>query len=169
MRGKLLILSTFLLLGLGLTRLQAQIMYVKQSNGTQTSYALSNIQNISLSSGKLTVTKTDNNSGIYSLSDLKYFNFTDLSANLDNQLLVQNQILSAYPNPANNLLNVVITMTYMEKGYLSIHNIEGKTLLRRQVGSEEILSIDIHHLPNGIYLCQLSNSKVVKTVRFVKQ
>lgn len=55
MRHKRLKLSAVLLLGLGLTGLQAQTMYVKESSGTQTAYTLSNIQKMSFSSGNLTV------------------------------------------------------------------------------------------------------------------
>lgn len=79
MRHKKLKLSVVLMLGLGLTGLQAQTMYVNESSGTQTAYALSNIQKMSFSSGNLTVTKTDNSSGVFALSDLRYLSFSNIS------------------------------------------------------------------------------------------
>lgn len=42
MTHKKLKFSAVLLLGLGLTGLQAQTMYVKESSGTQTAYAVNN-------------------------------------------------------------------------------------------------------------------------------
>lgn len=88
MRHKRLKLSAVLLLGLGLTGLQAQTMYVKESSGTQTAYTLSNIQKMSFSSGNLTVTKTDNSSGVFALSDLRYLNFSDITTDLQEDLSV---------------------------------------------------------------------------------
>ena len=99
MKHKRLKLSAVLLLGLGLTGLQAQTMYVKESSGTQTAYTLSNIQKMSFSSGYLTVTKTDNSSGVFALSDLRYLNFSDITTDLQEDLSVKSQQLKVYPNP----------------------------------------------------------------------
>jgi hypothetical protein len=143
MRHKKLKLSAVLLLGLGLTGLQAQTMYVKETNGTQTAYALSNIQKMSFSSGNLTVTKTDNSNGAYALSDLRYLNFSETSTSLDKPLIVKNQMLSAYPNPASNVLNIDLTGTAQREGTLCILNFEGKTVLSRQVSHAGVFSLDI--------------------------
>ena len=169
MRHKRLKLSAVLLLGLGLTGLQAQTMYVKESSGTQTAYALSNIQKMSFSSGNLTVTKTDNSSGIYALSDLRYLNFSDVSAGLQEDLSVQSKMLKVYPNPVGDILNINLTGKSETEGTLSILNFEGKTVLSRQVNNEGVLSLDISHLPTGIYLCRYSNATEIKTVKIIKQ
>ena len=77
MRHKKLKLSAVLLLGLGLTSLQAQTMYVKESSGTQTAYTLSNVRKMTFSGGNATVQKTDNSTGVYAMSGLKYLSFED--------------------------------------------------------------------------------------------
>ena len=82
MRQKRLKLSAVLLLGLGLTGLQAQTMYVWESNSTQTDYALSNIRKMTFSGGNVTIQKTDNSTGVYGLSGLRYLNFTDLATSI---------------------------------------------------------------------------------------
>ena len=169
MRHKRLKLSAVLLLGLGLTGLQAQTMYVKESSGTQTAYTLSNIQKMSFSSGNLTVTKTDNSSGVFALSDLRYLNFSDITTGLNEPLLVQSQLLRVYPNPVNNTLNIDLTGTDKVEGTLSILNFEGKTLVTRKVSNEGVLSLDISHFPTGIYLCRYSNATEIKTVKIIKQ
>jgi hypothetical protein len=169
MRNKRLKLSAALLLGLGLTGLQAQTMYVKESNGTQTAYALSNIKKMSFSSGNFTVTKTDNTNGVYALNNLRYFNFTDLSTNIEEPLSVQKQMLNVYPNPVTNVLNIDLTGTIQEEGTLIIFNFEGKAELNRQVSNKGVLSLDISHLPKGLYFCRYANVTETRTVKIIKQ
>ncbi|HPM13775.1 MAG TPA: T9SS type A sorting domain-containing protein [Bacteroidales bacterium] len=79
MQHKRLKLSAVLLFGIGLVGLQAQTMYVNESNGTQTAYTLKSVQKMRFSSGNLTVTKTDNSSNEYALNDLRYLNFSNIS------------------------------------------------------------------------------------------
>jgi hypothetical protein len=169
MQRKQLKLSAVLLLILGLTGLQAQTMYVKQTNGTQTAYALSSVRKMTFSGGNVTVTKTNNSTGVFALNALRYMNFTDLSTSIEKPLAVQNQMLSAYPIPASNVLNVNLTGTAQGEGTLSILNFEGKTVLSRQISHAGVLSLDIGHLPKGIYLCQYSNATELKTVKIIKQ
>lgn len=169
MRHKKFKFSVVLLLGLGLTGLQAQTMYVKESSGTQTAYTLSNIQKMSFSSGNLTVIKTDNSCEVFALSDLRYLNFLDVPTDLHENLSVQSTNLSVYPNPVGDILNIDLSGMSEAEGTLSILNFEGKTVLSRQVSHDGILSLDISRLPTGIYLCRYSNASEIKTVKIIKQ
>jgi hypothetical protein len=170
MRHKRLKLSTVLLLGLGLTGLQAQTMYVKENIGTQTAYALSNIQKMSFSSGNLNVTKTDNTNGVYALNNLRHLNFKDLSTKIEQPLSFQNEMLIVYPNPVTNVLNIDLTGTVQEEGTLSIFNFEGKAVLNRQVSHHAgVISLNIGHLPKGLYLCRYANMTETRTVKIIKQ
>jgi len=144
-------------------------MYVKESSGTQTAYTLGNIQKMSFSSGNLTVTKTDNSSGVYALSDLRYLNFSDISTDLQAYLSVQNQMLKVYPNPIGDILNIDLTGMPATQGTLSILNFEGKSVLSRKVNNEGVLSLNISSLPSGIYLCQYASTTEIKTVKIIKQ
>lgn len=169
MRHKRLKLSALLLLGLGLTGLHAQTMYVKENKGTQTAFALGNIQKMSFSSGNITVTKTDNTNGVFALNNLRYLNFTDLSTKIEEPLFFQKQMLSVYPNPVSNVLNIDLTGTAQVEGTLTIFNFEGKPVLNRQVSHVGVLSIDISHLPKGLYLCRYTNVTETRTVKIIKQ
>jgi hypothetical protein len=169
MRHKKLKISIVLLLGLGLTGLQAQTMYVKERSGTQTTYTLSNIQKMSFSSGNLTIIKTDNSGNVYALSDLQYLNFPKITMDLQEDLSFKNQMLSVYPNPVGDILNIDLTGMSQAEGTISIINFEGKTLVSRQVNNEEVLLLDISHLPTGIYLCRYSNASEIRTVKIIKQ
>ncbi len=171
MKYKKLNLIAILLLGFGQIGLQAQTMHVSQNDGTLDSYALSNIYKMSFSSGNLIVTETDNSSSIYALSDLRYLNFSEIVASVDESIAVQSQMLSAYPNPTSDILNIDLTGLAHEKGNLSILNFEGKTFVSRQVINLDPLelSLDLSHLPKGIYICQYSSATEVKTVKIIKQ
>jgi hypothetical protein len=124
---------------------------------------------MSFSSGNITITNTDNSSSVYALSDLRYLSFTDFTVSIEEPQPVQSQRLSAYPCPASNLLNIDLTGMDRGEGTLSIHNIEGITVLKRQVNHAGVLSLDIGHLPAGIYLCRYNNGVEVKTIKIIKQ
>jgi hypothetical protein len=164
-----LMLSTVLLFGLELTGLQAQTMYVKQSIGMQASYALSSIRKMTFSEGNISVQKTDNTTGEYGLSGLRYLNFTNLTSSIDKPLQVQEPLLNAFPNPVRNVLCIDLTGTAQGKGTLSMYNFEGKFVLSQQLNQTGVHAIDISHLPNGIYLCRFSNETDFKTVKIIKQ
>jgi hypothetical protein len=166
---KVLGVATLLTFAFSLSTVTAQTMYVRESSGTQNAYTLSNIQKMSFSSGNLTVTKTDNSSGVYALSDLRYLNFSDISTDLQEDLSVQNQLLKVYPNPVGDILNIDLTGISETEGKLSILNFEGKPVLSRQVNNEGVLSLDLSSLPTGIYLCRYSNAAEIKTVKIIKQ
>ena len=169
MRHKQLKLSAVLLFGLGLSGLHAQTMYVKENKGTQTAFTLSNIKKMSFSSGNITVTKTDNTKGVFALYNLRYLNFTDLSTKIEEPLSFQKRMLSVYPNPVRNVLNIDLTGTAQVEGTLIIFNFEGKTVLNRQVSHVGVLSLDISHLPKGLYLCRYANLTETRTVKIIKQ
>ncbi len=169
MRHKRLKLSAVLLFGLGLTALQAQTMYVKENNGTQTAYVLSDVMKMSFFSGNLTVAKTDNTNSVYDLNNLRFLNFTDFSTKIEEPLSLKKQLLSVYPNPVTNVLNIDLTGIALQEGTLSILNFEGKTVLTRQVSHKGVLSLDIGHLSKGLYLCRYANVSETRTVKIIKK
>lgn len=75
-------LGSILMLGLGLSSLQAQTMYVKQSGGTQTTYALDDILKMTFSSGNMVITKTDNSSETFTVAGLDYLSFSDYTTDI---------------------------------------------------------------------------------------
>ena len=169
MRHKRLKISGILLLGLGLTGIQAQTMYVKQSNGTQTDYALSSIRKMTFSGGNATVQKTDNSTGVYGLSSLRYLNFTDLTTGIvEPTMRLGNANLITYPNPVTDLLTIDLTGV-TDVGTISILSLEGKVLQTQEYRGASIVKLNLSHLPQGIYLCQYSNATEQKTVKLIKQ
>ena len=169
MRYKRLKLSYVLLLGIGLTGLHAQTMYVKESNGTQTAYTLSNVKKMTFSSGNVVVQKTDNSNNVYALSDLRYLNFTDLSTSIVEQTVpLKSTNLIAYPNPVNDFLTIDFS-GFTDEGTISILTLEGKLLLEQNNKGATSLKINLSHLPGGVYICLFSNTTEVKAVKIIKQ
>ena len=169
MRHKKLQLSAILLLGLGLTGLQAQTMYVKQSSGTQTAYALSNIQKMTFSSGNVTVQKTDNTTGVYALSGLKYLSFQVFTTGINEPQMAAGNTLLTYPNPVADLLTIDLTGTKNGKGRISILNLEGKVMQTQKTSGMSIVTLNLSQLPQGVYLCRYTNGAETKTVKIIKK
>jgi hypothetical protein len=162
-------LSTVLFLGLGLTSLQAQTMYVKESGGTQTAYSLSNIRKMTFSAGNLTVFKTNNSTGVYALNTLRFLNFKDISTNIGELNYTENKSLLTYPNPVINELKIDLRGMSNLNSTLTILNIEGRVLKSQSVIDSGIVTLDMSQFAKGIYLCQYSNGIEIKTVKIIKK
>lgn len=169
MRHKRLKLSAVLMLVLGLTGLQAQTMYVKEKNSTQTAYALSNIRKMTFSGGNANVQKTDNSTGVYAISGLRYLNFTDLTTGIAEPLMpLSYSNLITYPNPVTDLLTIDLTGV-IDVGTISILSLEGKVLQTQEYRGASFVKLSLSHLPQGIYICRYSNATQQKTVKIIKQ
>ena len=169
MKHKRLQIIALLLLGTGLTGLQAQTMYVKQSNGTQTAYAYSNLRKMTFAPGIVTVQKTDNTTAVYALSSIKYLSFYDFTTGINESQTAVGNTLLTYPNPAFDKLNIDLTDTKSKEGRISILNIEGKVMQTQKTSGMDMLTINLSQLPPGIYLCRYTSGTETKTVKIVKK
>ena len=73
-----------------------------------------------------------------------------------------------FPNPADNTLNV----THVEKGNykLQISDLIGRVVLREDlIVKEDTFTLDISHIPFGVYFLQLKKNKKYSVVRFIKK
>jgi len=170
MRHKRLKLIAVLLSVIGLTGLQAQTMYVKEMSGTQTSFPLSNIRKMTFSKENITVQKTDNTIGAFALNELKFISFKNIVSAFDEQHLKEaNPNLISYPNPVTELLNIDLTGKDYEDGMISILTIEGKVVQKLHELKSDIVTLNLSHLPEGIYLCRYNNQTEVTTLKIIKQ
>jgi hypothetical protein len=170
MRNKQLKLSAVLFLWLGLTELQAQTMYVKENTDTQTAYELSYVRKITFSEGNATIHKTDNTTGIYALSGLRYLNFMDLSTTItEKPMPLYNTKLIAYPNPVNDLLHIDLTGFKSKVGRIHILSFEGRVLHEHKTSETSLVTLNMGSLPQGIYICRYSNESEIKTLKIIKE
>ena len=169
MRHNRLQICVLILFGLGLTGIQAQTIYVKQSNGTQTAYAYSNLRKMTFAPGNVTVQKTDNTTVVYALSSIKYLSFYDFTTDINETQMPAVKTLLTYPNPASDILNIDLTGTKNGEGRISILNIEGKVMQTQKTSGMDMVTLNISQLPQGIYLCRYISGTETKTVKIVKK
>lgn len=79
-----------------------------------------------------------------------------------------NSVLSIYPNPARENLQVDIAGKYSSNAQLQITNIAGKVLIDKAVNSNS-MKIDITTLAPGVYMLRLADEENSTIVRFTKQ
>lgn len=77
--------------------------------------------------------------------------------------------LILYPNPAQTHLHVSISKEPMENLYCTIYSYQGKVVLQQADITNNTHTIDVSHLPAGIYVLRLKdNYGVLHTGRFCK-
>ncbi len=76
MKQKRIIMGALLLLGLGLTVVQAQRMNVKTKVGTNTAFMINDVRNMTFSGGNLVVIKKDASTSSFPISDNRYINYS---------------------------------------------------------------------------------------------
>ena len=168
MRQKKVKLSALLLLGLGLTGLEAQTMHVKETIGTQTSYLLSNIRKLDFAPGNITVAKTVGIPDTYALSGIRYLNFQDLTTAIAS--VDQQGALQLYPNPVADVLNIQLPNEGNQVCIIEILTIDGRLVYKeKQNPYKNATQINVSALPQGIYLCKINNGITTATTKFIKQ
>lgn len=162
-------LGALLLLGTGLSGLQAQTMYLRQINGAQTAYSLNNVKKLTFPGGNVAVQKNDNSINTYALSGLRYLNFSNLALGITEQPThIKNAQLLSYPNPITDFLYIDLTGEPCA-GTLSILTLEGKVMQTQQTSGGSLAAINLSYLPQGIYLCSFSYTSEIKTVKIIKR
>lgn len=141
-----------------------QVLHVNSNNGTPATYNLANISKMSISFGKLTITKSDSTSGIYTLNELSNLSFVGYP-NQVQKIKKEVLPLQAYPNPVVNNLHIKIP----KPGKIEILGLDGKLMLTQNVTSKGIISIPVYFLESGIYICLYTNGQESKTFKIIKQ
>jgi hypothetical protein len=172
MKQKNLNLIAVLLLVTGLTGLQAQgKLYVKEKSGTQTSYAFNSIRKLTFSSGNMIVTKTDDNTSSYGLSDIRYLSFRDIITDVKPVGIDEISITSLYPNPVIDQLNISYESPDAKNVQIEIIDVQGRVLLNQTISSQNgtnLAKITVANLAGGLYICRLLNGSNPETIKFLK-
>lgn len=169
MRHIRLQLSVVFLLGLGLTNIQAQTIYVKPTTGDQTQYSVSDIRRMTFSAGNISITKTTGSSEYYSLTGMRYLSFTNYIVGIDYSGQDKRQrIIQLYPNPASNYITVVVDKVQEASGVIEILSLEGRVLIIEQIAGKQKVFIGLNTLSKGIYFCRYRAGSTSKTVKIVK-
>jgi uncharacterized protein (DUF2249 family) len=119
-----------------------------------------------LSAGSYTY-YASNTSTLCGISDAVPFTVTVTTCTgLDEHSIIASSI---YPNPNNGLVNITLTNALSQNSTLQIYDALGKLVYEQKL-SNEVNSINISHLQNGLYMYKiLSNTEVVKNGKMIKQ
>ena len=79
------------------------------------------------------------------------------------------EMVSIYPNPVNDVLNISIGETADLPSAYSIYNNLGQVIAQKSVSSNGDLSINTSGWSTGIYFIKIEKESAVKTLKFVKK
>lgn len=138
---------------------------MRNANETQEIYQLSSISKLSFSASDLIVHKTDNSTVTHAISEIRYMSFRDyVEIFMPRE---QEDMLTVYPNPVSNLLNINLPSDKLG-GDLLVLSLDGKTLMSHKLVDSQT-AIDLNALPQGIYFCRYIFGTHSETVKIVKQ
>ncbi|HOE38047.1 MAG TPA: T9SS type A sorting domain-containing protein [Bacteroidales bacterium] len=144
--------------------ISAQSMYIN-TNETQEIYQLSSISKLSFSASDLIVHKTDNSTATHAISEIRYMSFSDYVDIFTPS--EQEDMLTVYPNPVSNLLNINLPSDKLG-GDLLMLSLDGKTLMSHKLVDSQT-AIDLNTLPQGVYFCCYIYGIHSETVKIIKQ
>jgi hypothetical protein len=85
--------------------------------------------------------------------------------------LPESKAFQLYPNPVVNELFVAYNSDYKQKTQVAVVNMQGITLLKKEVDMIEganQFSLQLSHIPSGVYLMKISGNKISENKLFVK-
>lgn len=116
---------------------------------------------IGLEGGEYTVTVTDA-TGCEDIETITIASFVGVNENT-----IADKLVSVYPNPVLNTLNIELKDVVSQSTVLTIYNMTGAVMLKQQVDSKSI-SADLSNWSPGAYLVHLSDGGSVVTKRIIK-
>ena len=148
--------------------INAQTMFVRPIAGSQTTYSVADIQKLTFDNGNMLVTNNTGASGTFALSGMRYVSFTDFNLGTSSPEMATNKFY-AYPNPASHMLNISGLNTMQSVSQIEILSLEGRLLMQQKPANESAPQVDISALPQGMYLCKITNGNQQETLKFLKQ
>ena len=171
MKQKRMKMGALLLLGLGLTAVQAQTtMIVKTKSGTNNASVINDTRKLTFSGGNLVVTKKDASVSSFAISDTRYLNFSQgVTTDLSNAKQSVSK-LTVYPNPAQDRLTVSIAAGTSERVQLDVFGIDGKAIYSQAINAQQAAShtINVSSWQGGMYFVRINNGKETVTTKFTK-
>lgn len=78
-------------------------------------------------------------------------------------------MISLYPNPANDVVNLVIPDNYELSGVITIYNTVGQTVYTANVAHTNTYSINVSSFESGVYFVKFNKETQTKTLQFIKK
>lgn len=77
-----------------------------------------------------------------------------------------NAIMSIYPNPASDILNIEFQDNH-NMHIIEIYDVQGR-LMQKKSFVLPIVSVDIQHLKSGLYIIKAGNENFTSSIKFIK-
>jgi hypothetical protein len=156
-----------------LSTAHSQNLFIYFMDGSQASYNLLDIRNLSISefSNSMQINKFDGSNVTWDLSIVKFYNYKNQPSGVIN---AKNTVeLTLYPNPVNDIVNINYELTNNENVSIVVYDSEGKIVKFWEQGSNlsgnQTLTWNTATMKSGIYFVQLSTTKGTLTQKMIIQ
>lgn len=165
-------LGIILLLFTGIAELQAQnMLYVKTTNGTETSFSLNGIRKLTFPMRTISVNHTDGKTDLIPFKDIRFLNFTPGISGIISLAEQDNNSIALFPNPVIDQLTVMFQSYTDEPVSIQIIDMHGKIVYRETgstVNGQNYFYLKIPNLSAGLYVCCINNGRKIVTSKFLK-
>lgn len=172
MRHILLKTGLLLLMLLPMTGLQAQKkLYIQASDGTKSSFPLSEIRKVTFPFRTLIVNSNDGNTHSFPFVDLRHARFTEWLSGNNTIDLIKNNPMTLFPNPVSEELTVRLASESSEIIEIRILDVKGNTVYTQTghmaPGANQI-QMQLSHLSKGLYVCRVNKGNSIEIGKFLK-
>ncbi len=164
-RFTLLVFALFTYMGM-----QAQNQQkVNLQDETQVSLSLDKLRKLSFDTEYMYVTLESKENFSYSLENMRSaIFFTDVSTSVETVELAVDFELTAFPNPVQEVLRILLPTNNAMPGNIMLYNNKGQLIQNIAIKDEVQISIDVSGLTSGLYLCIYRSEGISKSVKFIK-
>jgi len=162
------ITSVFVGVVMSFAGLQAQNLYVKETNGVQNTFALTNVRKLTFpSEDSMYVYKYDESITKYLFISVSYFDFVNNPTEIT-QSAIQSNGLQLFPNPVNDEFQ--ISYQPDQTGILSVQiiNEQGKVVMQQRLCGRDLITINASQLLKGIYVCIVQSDDRIEKAKCIK-
>ncbi|MCF8294978.1 MAG: T9SS type A sorting domain-containing protein [Bacteroidales bacterium] len=162
-------LTFLLLLIVGNCGVQAQSLYITETDGSLNTYILDSINKLTLKEGIATIKNNDSSMAVISIKNIRNLSFRDYISIHESAPARENAPLLIYPNPFNDILMIDLNGIQCSKGTISIITLEGRMIQEYPTHGTNLLRLDLGHLPKGLFFCRYTINNEYRTAKIIKQ
>ena len=110
-----------------------------------------------------------NNQVVYLNNPLCDYCFCQLYTNIEEQNSEKKEIITFYPNPTKNKINIRINESGKSKYKIEIYNLIGDQYIEKTINLEKDIEIELDNFKRGMYLIKVLNldNKIVRTKKLI--
>lgn len=152
---------------------RAQSVHFNFTNGTETSYNISDIRKITFVDDLMNLHLLDGSIYSWNVSTIGQYEYSESSVNVQEIVNKVNAFhVSVFPNPVSNSLQIVYNLPIEDNISIVLYDLQGKLINEKNIGKQstgehqEIM--DVNNLSEGVYLCLIKGKQNSITKRVIK-